>query len=107
MDPKQIRKNVLEILEYLNTEEIKEIIISNPEQLKYKVETKFTEFNQNYPTLVKKILQGDKLYYLDRMLDAMEAIQSNKVTKLEAEKKLGEELAEEYIYPVVDKNKKK
>ena len=39
------------------------------------------------------------------MLDAMEDIQNNKISKV-AEKVLGEELANEYIYPLVNKNKK-
>ena len=56
---------------------------------------------------MKKIVNGDDLKYLEKMLDAMESIKNNEVSKEEAEKVLGEELAEEYIYPLVNKNKKK
>ena len=49
------------------------------------------------------MIQGDNLDYLYKMLDAKEKIE--KVVKEDAEKILGEELAEEFLYPLVNKNK--
>ncbi|VVU95185.1 hypothetical protein CPAV1605_910 [seawater metagenome] len=106
MESQQIKKTVEEIVSFINNKDNKNLQNSNKELLKYKVETNFTEFNELYPTLIKKILNGDKLDYLDKMLSAMSQIKENKISQFEAEKKLGEELAEEYVYPIVDKNKK-
>lgn len=103
---KNTRDQIKKILEFSLTDEQKYLKDTNFELYKYRFESNFSEFNENFPTIMKKIVNGDDLKYLEKMLDAMDAIEDNKVTKEEAEKVLGEELAQEYLYPLVNKNKK-
>ena len=105
MDTQKISKYITELQEFINKDENKNLKDTNFELYKYRVESTFTEFNDKYPTIVKKILQGDNLDYLDKMLTAMDQIKKNNVTKDEVEKNLGEELAQEFLYPVVNKIK--
>ena len=104
---KNTREQIKKILEFSLTDEQKYLKDTNFELYKYRFESNFPEFNEKFPTIMKKIVNGDDLKYLEKMLDAMDAIEENKVTKEEAEKVLGEELAEEYLYPLVNKNKNK
>jgi len=103
---KNTRDQIKKILEFSLTDEQKYLKDTNFELYKYRFESNFPEFNKNFPTIMKKVINGDDLKYLEKMLDAMESIEDNKVTKEEAEKVLGEELAQEYLYPLVNKNKK-
>lgn len=103
---KNTRDQIKKILEFSLTDEQKYLKDTNFELYKYRFESNFPEFNKNFPTIMKKVVNGDDLKYLEKMLDAMESIEDNKVTKEEAEKVLGEELAQEYLYPLVNKNKK-
>lgn len=103
---KNTRDQIKKILEFSLTDEQLYLKETNFELYKYRFESNFPEFNQSFPTIMKKIINGDDLKYLEKMLDAMDAIEENKVTKEQAEKVLGEELAEEYLYPLVNKNKK-
>lgn len=103
---KNTRDQIKKILEFSLTDEQKYLKDTNFELYKYRFESNFPEFNKNFPTIIKKVINGDDLKYLEKMLDAMESIEDNKVTKEEAEKVLGEELAQEYLYPLVNKNKK-
>lgn len=106
-DKLKVKDQIKIILEFANSDEQVYLKQTNFELYKYRFESNFSEFNEKYPTLMKKIVNGDDLKYLEKMLDAMESIKNNEVSKEEAEKVLGEELAEEYIYPLVNKNKKK
>ena len=100
---KNIREQIKKILEFSITDEQQYLKNNNTELYKYRFESNFPEFNEKYPTIMKKIINGDDLKYLEKMLDAMDAIKEKKVTKEQAEKVLGEELAEEYLYPLVNK----
>jgi transcription antitermination factor NusA-like protein len=102
---KSIKLQIKEILEFSNKDAQLYLKDTNPELYKYRFESNFPEFSEKYPTIIKKIISGDDLKYLDKMLDAMENIQNNTVTKEEVEKELGEELATEYIYPLINKKK--
>lgn len=106
MDPQKIKETVQKLQTFVNTNEMQELKINNNELFKYRIETEFTEFSQSYPTIVKKIMLGDNLKYLDKMIDAMASINNKKSTREDVEKTLGEELAEEFIYPLVNDKKK-
>lgn len=106
-DKLNVRDQIKIILEFANSDEQTYLKKTNFELYKYRFESNFSEFNEKHPTLMKKIVNGDDLKYLEKMLNAIDSIQSKEVSKEEAEKVLGEELAEEYIYPLVNKNKKK
>jgi hypothetical protein len=106
MNTNLIKANVTKLQEFIKKDEMILLKQKNQELFKYKIESEFLEFNTKYPTIVKKIMNGDDISYLNKMLEAMDNINNKKTTKEKAEKKLGEELAEEYIYPLVKDNKK-
>lgn len=62
----------------------------------------FNCFINEYPTLYEMILQHDDLDYLYQMLDMKKKIE-NGGNQDNIEKELGEILANEYIYPLVNK----
>jgi len=102
---KSIKDQVKEIISFSLKDEQIYLKQNNFELYKYRFESNFPEFNEKYPTVMKKIVNGDDLKYLDKMIEALEKIENNEISKTEAEKKLGEELAEEYIYPLINKKK--
>ena len=107
MNNNLVKEEIKKVLEFSQSDEQIYLKNTNFELYKYRFESNFPEFNEKYPTILKKIINGDDLKYLEKMLNAMDAIENNQVTKEQAEKVLGEELAEEYLYPLVNKNKKK
>ena len=105
METNKIKSEVERFEKFLNKGNIQFLKEKNDELFKYRIETEFKELNEAYPTIVKKMIQGDNLDYLYKMLDAKEKIEKKVVKKEDAEKILGEELAEEFLYPLVNKNK--
>lgn len=104
---KDIKQQVDDIVKFCAIEELLELKESNLELYKYRIETRFYDFKEKYPTILKKIVNGDDLKYLDKMLTALDKINKDEVSKKDAEAVLGEELAKEYIYPLVNKHNKK
>ena len=100
---KSVREQVHDILKFSKQDDQIYLKMNNIELYKYRFESNFPEFNEKYPTIMKKIINGDDLKYLNKMLDALDQIDNNETTKTDAEKKIGEELAEEYIYPLINK----
>ena len=68
--------------------------------------TNMPEFYQEYPFLVKKVTSGQDMSYLYKMLDTLNNVQYNNTSFANAELKLGKELADEFLYPALEKNKK-
>ena len=68
----------------------------------YKIELnileQYPDFYDKYPFLVKKICKGDDLTILYKMIDNIELVNSGKESLSNVEHKLGEELAETYLY---------
>ena len=62
----------------------------------------FSLFKLNYPTIFNTILKQDNLEYLNMMLNMKEEIE-NGGDKDKIEKNMGEILAKEYIYPILNK----
>jgi hypothetical protein len=62
-----------------------------------------SDFYERYPYLVKKLVKGGDLQFLDKMLDNIEKIEEGEQTQAATELKLGEELANKFLYPVVKK----
>jgi hypothetical protein len=69
----------------------------------YIMET-YPEFYQEYPFLVKKICKKENLSMLYKMLGLLDNIEKGNDTLNNVEKNLGEELANNYLYPNIKKN---
>ena len=60
-----------------------------------------SDFYERYPYLIKKLIKGGSLEFLDVMIQNLEKIENSELTKASVELKLGEELAQKYLYPKV------
>ena len=63
----------------------------------------FPEFYQQHPFLVKKICSGSDMSMLTKMLDNLEQVQEGNKSLASVELNLGNELANQFLYPVINK----
>tara|TARA_B100000161_G_C33210483_1_gene263999 strand:- start:141 stop:464 length:324 start_codon:yes stop_codon:yes gene_type:complete len=63
-----------------------------------------SKFYEEYPYLVKKLIKGGDMEYLDVMLDNLQKIQDGDQTLASTELKLGDELAQKFVYPNIKKD---
>jgi hypothetical protein len=87
---------------------IKKIININntkdPFQLEMVFITEHPELYDQYTFLIKKFCKGDDMSMLNELLKGIKKI-NNGEDKEKVEAKLGEKLAEKYLYPAMNKNK--
>ena len=68
--------------------------------------TTMPDFYQDHPFLVKKICKREDLTILYKMLENLDSVENGDKSLSSVELNLGEELANKFLYPVIDKNKK-
>jgi len=94
------------IRKWASTEEMTILKQKNRNKFLEEAGKTFSEFKEEYPTIFDLILRDNEdLSILNQMLNTIESINANKMDKLEGEKLIGERLANEYLYPVVEKKK--
>ena len=93
-DIDHIQHQVIELLEFLNTDEA--VKLSRNEQ-EAQIAAKFPYLSQNYYTLVKLILNGGDLDVLFQMLETLRQVKSNKLDMKTAEVNFGKVLANKFI----------
>ena len=103
-DVGDVLSNVEAVLEYMCNDELIELKNKDEDEFDRHMEEKFPAFSFRYYALFKKIISGEDITPLFSMLGGIERIKKGDITIEEVEKDLGEELAEEYIYPHLNKN---
>ena len=63
------------------------------------------EFYQQHPFLVKKLCKREDISFLYKMLDKLNDVEAGTKSLASVELKLGEDLANQYLYPVINKQK--
>lgn len=103
-DVKELLNNVEKILEVMCEDEM--INLKNEDENDYNkaMEERFPAFSFRYFALFQQIISGSDLTHLFSMLGAIERVKKGELSLETAEKNLGEELAEEYIYPHIGKD---
>jgi hypothetical protein len=98
-----IKEHISKINEYVKEEKIK----GKYDNLDYElgIMDKYPEFYQSYPYLVKKVCRGEDLDMLEIMFKNLEVVESGKESFTNVETKLGQNLANQYLDPVVNKQK--
>jgi hypothetical protein len=96
-----IKSNIEMIKTYINLLELEGI--SKPFDFEMKILEKFPEFYGEYPFLVKKLTQRVDLSVLNKMIDQLEQVDAGNISLASVEMNLGSELANQYIYPNIDK----
>jgi hypothetical protein len=84
--------------------------VTDPFDLEMKIIDLMPDFYDNYPSIVKRLCKAPNQdnSYLYKMLDLLDEVDKGEKTLSSVELKLGEELANKFIYPVVkelEKNK--
>lgn len=99
-----VREHVKLINDYINKLELSGK--SEPFEIELEVMSKYPEFYEGHPFLVKKLCKRDDLSMLFKMLDNLDKVDEGAKSLATVELNLGEELANKYLYPVVGKLKK-
>jgi hypothetical protein len=98
-----VRNSINNILKHI------EYLISNGNTDSFDIELnimeKYPEFYEKHPFLVKKMCKQEDLSILNVMLNELENIEKGNKTLSGVELKLGEELANTFLYPSLNKNK--
>ncbi len=102
-----IINSITEIMERLLTDEYQNLKNKNKDKLLLKLENEFPEFAEQNYTLLKMIVNGEDISFFYKMLEMIDSVQKKKNTIDEVEKSLGEELADQYLYPSLSKKEVK
>ena len=97
---------ITQILECMVTDEMKQLKKTDVAVYEEQLELKFQSFADKYYAVFKKIISGEDITPLFKMLASIESVQKGQALIEEVETKLGTELAEKYVFPVLNKNKK-
>jgi hypothetical protein len=96
-----IKKTVKTLQEYILILEAEGVVAPFDQELV--LLEKFPEFYQDHPNLVKKICKKDNLDMLYKMLDNLDNVESGNKSLSSVELDLGNKLANQYLYPSLNK----
>jgi len=101
-DPEMIKSYISEIKKFTDLDEFKEIKQRDKLQHEFAVRELFPTFAQEHPFLFRKIVNGDDLTMLYKMLDSITSVNNGEMTKIQVEQNLGNELANLYVHPAME-----
>jgi len=95
----KLTNDIIEILEYLNKEEMKKLRKENIDIYKQHVMTKFESFD--YFSILKLFIDNDdvEIEKLIEMIKVIDDINNKKISFEDANEQMKEKRASEYIYP--------
>jgi citrate lyase synthetase len=100
-----LEKNVNSILEFISLLKLEKK--TDLFQIEMEVMNAFPEFYEGHPFLVKTLCKGSDLTILSRMINELKQVETGEKTLTQVEGTLGSELADEYLYPCLEKPTKK
>jgi hypothetical protein len=106
-DPELIRKYITEIKKFTDLDYYKDLKNEDKLQFEFSLRDVFPTFSESHPFLFRKIIMGDDLTFLYKMLDNIQKINNGELTQQEVEMSLGGELANVYVYPAMEAAKNK
>jgi hypothetical protein len=86
--------SILGYIDLLKQEKITDIF-----QIEMEVMKAYPDFYDQFPFLVKRLCKGEDLAILFKMIEGLKKVESGEKTLTQVELPLGQELAEEYLYP--------
>jgi hypothetical protein len=95
-------KNMINIIND-NIKEFEENNIKDEFDMELKIMEIYPEFYQDYPFIVKKLCKKEDISMIYYMLDKLEKVENQEINFKETEKSLGNELAQKYLYPKIEK----
>ncbi len=101
----EIRENVELIKKEVNRMELEGK--SDPFDFELQLMESMPEFYGAHPFLVKKLCKREDISILYKMLENLEQVEQGNKSMASVELNLGDQLAKQYLYPSLNKNKKK
>jgi len=101
-DPELIKKYITEIRKFTDLDYYKELKLRDKVQYEFSLRDVFPEFASEHPFLFRKIVMGDDLSFLYKMLNSISQINNGSISQQQAEMNLGQELADMYVYPALN-----
>ena len=101
-----MNKNLRENIQFLinKIEELKSNGITDSFELELYFINNMSDLYDEYPFLIKKLCKEKQdLSFLYKMIESLDKINNGEETKENIEAKLGNELAEKYLYPLIKK----
>jgi hypothetical protein len=99
-DIEMILKTVEEIKKEIN---LIKLTKNDSLDIELEISTKFPNFYESHPFLVKKVCKGDDLTMLYEMLNKLQDVEKGDETLTAVETNLGTKLADKYLYPNLKK----
>jgi hypothetical protein len=93
-----VKQQVMVIQQYINKYPNKDEF-----DLEMEIMESLPEFYEDYPFLVKKLCKRDDVSMLYTMIEKLEAVEKGDESLATVEYNLGNNLAEKYLQPVIDK----
>ena len=94
--------SILGYIDLLNDEKITDIF-----QVEMEIMKAYPYFYEEHPFLVKRLCKGEDLSILFKMIEGLKKVESGEKTLTQVELPLGQELADEYLYPNLENPTKK
>jgi hypothetical protein len=94
-----LKETVLLMQQFVNNDEIQKLKNTDYNKYKQNMTNIFKNFSEQYTSLFNMIIEGKDLKYLDLMLNSIIDISKGVDEQTNVEKRLGEDLADEYLYP--------
>jgi len=101
IDVKKIRINIQIVKNWVNKQKNKGITDSL--KLEQSVYDNLNELYMSFPSIVKMICKDQDMKEVEKMLNKLEEVKDKKITLEEAEKDLGDEYANKFLYPKLNK----
>lgn len=94
-EPEMIRKKVIQIQNYVKTPRIKKL---RNDKIKHEIAVRehFPVFEKRFPFLLKRIVNGHNLDFLEEMLAGLRAVRKGKSTMEDVEVNLGNKLFKDF-----------
>ena len=116
-DPEMIKNMIVEIKKFAELPEYQTVKKLDRLQFEFALRDIFPTFSEEHPFLFRKIVMGDDLTFLYKMLEGITQIKNGTLSVKEVEQEIGNDLANAYVYPAlneaasgnvkVDENRKK
>ncbi len=100
---KDITDKIVDVLEYMNTDYIKNLRGHDIVLYEKTIEEKFPDFTERYYAVLKLLMSGEDITRLLQMLSQLEKVENNEKKREEAVNYVREELNNEYIYNAIKK----
>jgi hypothetical protein len=102
----QITEKVIEMMNFMLEEEIQKLSSENTKKYEEMMTKKFYQFYDRYPTLFFKIIKGEDITPLFKMIEMIKAVEEGKRTTQDVEIDMGKKLFNKFVAPSMKDMKK-